>query len=142
MGDSGSQFIGMFLAWLGVRFLWNSVDIKGEFIQSKNFFIPILIYIVTISDTATVTINRILKGQSPFVGGKDHTTHNLVFNGFSERQVSLLFFLISLFGGIFSLFFIYGNKNWDSSSVLISGFVTVILFGLLYISTRLKKSKR
>ncbi|MCX7768346.1 MAG: undecaprenyl/decaprenyl-phosphate alpha-N-acetylglucosaminyl 1-phosphate transferase [Flavobacteriales bacterium] len=142
MGDSGSQFIGMLLAWLGVKFLWNATDVNGQFIQSKNILIPVLVFIVTISDTATVTINRLLKGQSPFVGGRDHTTHNLVFNGFSQRQVAILYLLISLFGGLFAIYFVYGNSSWNTFSIIVSMVVSLFIFLALYSTTRLKKSQR
>jgi UDP-GlcNAc:undecaprenyl-phosphate GlcNAc-1-phosphate transferase len=142
MGDSGSQFIGMLLAWLGVRYLWNATDINGHFIQSKNILIPVLIFIVTISDTATVTINRLLKGQSPFVGGRDHTTHNLVFNGFSQRQVAVLYFLLSIMGGLFAVYYVYGNTEWNTFSITLSGLVIAFIFGGLYSSTRLANSQR
>lgn len=142
MGDSGSQFIGMLLAWLGVRYLWNATDIKGQFIPSKNILIPVLIFIVTISDTATVTINRLLKGQSPFVGGRDHTTHNLVFNGFSQRQVAILYFLLSVLGGLFAVYYVYGNADWNILSIVLSVLVVALIFGGLYSTTRLAKSQR
>ena len=41
---------------------------------SRQFLLPILAFIVPFSDTLTVVINRLSKGKSPFVGGKDHTT--------------------------------------------------------------------
>ncbi len=40
-----------------------------------------------VMDTLTVFIHRLRRGQSPFVGGKDHTTHHLAYLGLSDRQV-------------------------------------------------------
>lgn len=142
MGDSGSQFVGMLLAWLGVRYLWNATDIHGKFIQSKNVLIPVLVFIVTISDTATVTINRILKGKSPFVGGRDHTTHNLVFNGFSQRQVAVLYLLISIMGGVTAVVLVYGSRHWTSSHIAAGISLILLIFCGLYITTRLPRSQR
>jgi UDP-GlcNAc:undecaprenyl-phosphate GlcNAc-1-phosphate transferase len=37
-------------------------------------------FIVPLIDTITVTIRRLMRKQSPFVGGKDHITHHLVIS--------------------------------------------------------------
>jgi UDP-GlcNAc:undecaprenyl-phosphate/decaprenyl-phosphate GlcNAc-1-phosphate transferase len=43
------------------------------------------------ADTLTVIINRLKRGQSPMVGGKDHTTHHLVYRGYTDKQVGFIF---------------------------------------------------
>ncbi len=30
MGDTGSQFLGVFLAFVGIRFFWNAPSIEGD----------------------------------------------------------------------------------------------------------------
>ena len=30
MGDTGSQFLGVFLAFVGIRFFWNTPSIEGQ----------------------------------------------------------------------------------------------------------------
>ncbi|HEX8517139.1 MAG TPA: MraY family glycosyltransferase, partial [Bacteroidia bacterium] len=67
MGDTGSQFLGLFLAAMGIIYFWNTPDVHGKLIQSKQFFVTILTFAIPIIDTTTVTINRLLKGKSPFV---------------------------------------------------------------------------
>ena len=53
----------------------------------------------------TVTIKRLSKWDSPFVGGKDHTTHHLAYLGFSEKQVAAIISLMSIFNlGSFKFF--------------------------------------
>src|SRR5258706_550335 len=98
MGDTGSQFLGVFLSAVGIKFFWQAGTVPpSELIDFRQVIIPILVFIVPIVDTTTVFINRILRKQSPFVGGKDHTTHSLAYIGFSDRQVALTFIGISLF---------------------------------------------
>lgn len=96
MGDSGSQFLGVFLAAASILFFWNQKDEYGGVFEVKQFVIPMLVFIVPLIDTITVSIRRLMRKQSPFVGGRDHTTHHLAFYGFSEQSVMLVLFTISL----------------------------------------------
>lgn len=92
MGDTGSQFLGMFLAYYGIKYLWNSADFQGEIIPAKQFCTVMVAFILPIVDTTFVTITRMMKKRSPFVGGRDHTTHHLSYLGLSDSQVAFLFF--------------------------------------------------
>ena len=73
MGDTGSQYLGVLLAALSIKYLWNPVT-TDEFSISRQFLIPLISFIIPIVDTTTVVVKRISKGKSPFIGGKDHTT--------------------------------------------------------------------
>ena len=90
MGDNGSQFIGTLLAIFGILFLWNIPVIQNNPSELKSFLIVALAFIVPLSDTTTVTINRLMRKQSPFVGGRDHTTHHISYLGFSDRNVAVI----------------------------------------------------
>lgn len=141
MGDSGSQFLGVFLAYLGIKYFWNGVDYHGAAVPAKQFLIAILIFVVPLSDTATVTINRLLKGKSPFVGGRDHTTHHLSYLGFTDRQVAFILILISL-GTLFtSVIVINSIKEWTQFYTFLFGALFLIIFLTLYIISRISKPK-
>jgi len=144
MGDTGSQFLGIFLAAVGIIFLWNGHTSEVFRIQTKQFIVPLLVFIIPIIDTTTVTINRLMKGQSPFVGGKDHTTHHLSYMGLTDRQVALTFLGLSLLSAIMLVIIdIYLPANtWDYQHfALFLGYFTV-LFTFLYGSTRLKRNNK
>lgn len=96
MGDTGSQFLGVFLAAISIIFFWNENEQYAGALQIKQFVMPMLVFIVPLIDTTTVFIRRIMRKQSPFVGGRDHTTHLLVFYGFTEKQVAYILIAISL----------------------------------------------
>lgn len=139
MGDTGSQFLGVFLAAIGILYLWNGHAEINFRIQTKQFIVALLVFIVPIIDTTTVTINRLLKGQSPFVGGKDHTTHHLSYLGLSDRQVALTFFGLSFLSVIFLVIIDQFIERWNywHFGLFIAYFL--ILFGFLYGLTRVNK---
>ncbi len=90
MGDSGSLFLGFTLAVLAI----------AQQQQASNVFavigVPTLIFMLPILDTAMVTITRLMRGQSPARGGRDHASHRLVAFGLSERQALLVLYAVAL----------------------------------------------
>jgi len=98
MGDTGSMFLGVFMATVAILLFWNNRDETTELVQIKQFLIPLMAFLLPITDTTTVFIRRIARGQSPFVGGKDHTTHQLAFLGVPDWGVSSIFSAVSLLG--------------------------------------------
>jgi UDP-GlcNAc:undecaprenyl-phosphate GlcNAc-1-phosphate transferase len=94
MGDSGSLFLGFTLAGLAI----------AQQQQASNVFaviaVPTLIFMLPILDTALVTITRLMRGQSPAQGGRDHTSHRLVAFGLSERQALFVLYGVALFSAI------------------------------------------
>jgi UDP-GlcNAc:undecaprenyl-phosphate GlcNAc-1-phosphate transferase len=106
MGDTGSQFLGAFLSALSIVFIWNFREPDGPYFQIRQFVAPLLIFIVPLIDTATVAIRRMLRGHSPFVGGKDHITHHLAMLGLKDNFVCIAYLLLSLIsGGLFLCLF-------------------------------------
>lgn len=101
MGDTGSMFLGVFIGGLSIPLIWNGNSTglsSGLFIGNIHwaFLLIYLFFFIPITDTATVTINRLISGKSPFIGGRDHTTHHMVYKGFSERQTAIVFSAISI----------------------------------------------
>lgn len=141
MGDTGSQFLGVFLAAIGILYLWNGHAEPDFRIQTKQFIVALLVFIVPIIDTTTVTINRLLKGQSPFVGGKDHTTHHLSYLGLSDRQVALTFFGLSFLSVIFLVIIDRFIVLWEYVHFALFLGYFLILFGFLFGITRVNKRK-
>lgn len=135
MGDTGSQFLGALLAFVGVKFCWNiPVDESGAVAQSVQVLTPLLVFIVPIMDTSFVTIARIMRKQSPFVGGKDHLTHHLSYVGVPEKWVPGLLGLFSLLSGLLVVFF-PTVANWEHSySFIFSGYLLIafVCFFLIY----------
>jgi UDP-GlcNAc:undecaprenyl-phosphate GlcNAc-1-phosphate transferase len=85
MGDAGSLFLGFLLAIIGIK-----LTFPGE--AHLTFFVPILILGIPIFDTVLVVVMRIAHKRNPFSGGRDHTSHRLVYVGIPVRAtVSLIY---------------------------------------------------
>jgi UDP-GlcNAc:undecaprenyl-phosphate GlcNAc-1-phosphate transferase len=139
MGDTGSQFLGVFLAAIGIKYFWNAEPPTGDFISARNLLLPLIVFIMPIIDTTSVVINRIAKGQSPFIGGKDHTTHALAYLGFSDRQVALVFLAITLVSLIIVIICEKFLLNWNHVYTLIFSAYLLFMFSIFFYATRAKK---
>ena len=95
MGDTGSQFLGIFLAAIGIMYFWNDNYVTSEFSPARQFTLSVMGFILPILDTTVVVTNRLLKGRSPFIGGKDHTTHSLAYMGLTDRKVGIVYMVLA-----------------------------------------------
>jgi UDP-GlcNAc:undecaprenyl-phosphate GlcNAc-1-phosphate transferase len=141
MGDTGSQMLGVLLAAVGVIFFWNNEAMLIDHSWYSKIAIVLTAFIVPIGDSITVTINRIKRGQSPFVGGRDHTTHHLFYAGLTNKQVAYVMIALSStsLGLITGLKFIPNLNLPFYMSFLFLFSASAIIF--LYSTTVWKKSK-
>lgn len=105
MGDNGSQLLGILLAYFSIKYVWNSGQTYLGFNHEQILFVG-LMFLIPLTDTTTVAINRFLAGHSPFVGDRYHTTHCLVYKGLSIPKTVLLLDTITIIGTVSSWFFI------------------------------------
>ena len=121
MGDGGSLFLGLTLAALAIT--------RED--QASNVLavigVPTLIFLLPILDTAMVSVTRLLRGQSPAQGGRDHTSHRLVSLGLSERQTLLILMGVAFFSGLSAV--ILESLSYNLSLLLIP--LVVLIFTLL-----------
>jgi UDP-GlcNAc:undecaprenyl-phosphate/decaprenyl-phosphate GlcNAc-1-phosphate transferase len=111
MGDSGSLFIGFTLAALAIARVPQASDVIAV------LGVPTLIFLLPILDTSLVTVTRILRGQSPAHGGRDHTSHRLIAFGLSERQAVMILYGVAILAGSFGI--ILESIDYAISLVLI-----------------------
>lgn len=142
MGDTGSQFLGILLAAIGILYFWNRGESSGIEIQSKQIITSVIMFAIPIIDTTTVFIKRIRRKQSPFVGGKDHTTHHISYLGFSDRQVAWIFAGISLLNLLIASFVINFMNNWTIWYTLLLSLYVLILFVVLFYIANINTSKK
>ncbi|MFB6257454.1 MAG: MraY family glycosyltransferase [Flavobacteriales bacterium] len=137
LGDCGTQFLGLLLAYIGIRIFWTSPE--AEAVTSGYGFLThsltlMLLFWSSLLDTITVFILRILKGYSPLQGGKDHTTHALSYFGMSERNVNLLFFLWSAVNASLAYYVIRTPALSTLELMALLAYI-LITFALVFINT-------
>lgn len=132
MGDTGSQFLGAFLAAFGIVYIWNTKEAEGSYIFSKQIILVLTVFALPVIDTTTVTLKRLFKGKSPFVGGKDHTTHHLFYIVQSERKVAIIFAILSALSTFFGVAIICYLKTWNYIHVIFFSLYFLIIFSVLF----------
>jgi UDP-GlcNAc:undecaprenyl-phosphate GlcNAc-1-phosphate transferase len=124
MGDAGSLFIGFTLACLGALGSWKSPTVPTSVI------IPLLVLAYPIFDTTLVVILRLRRGQSPFVGGRDHSSHRLVNLGLGRVESVLLIYLFSLSHALTAL--LVSSVTLRLSLLALAGSASVLfIFGMV-----------
>lgn len=136
MGDTGSQFLGVFLAYVGIRYFWNSTSPWGDAEPWRQAAVTLVVFLLPIADTTTVTVNRMLKGRSPFVGGRDHTTHHLGYAGLSDAQVAFVYAGL----GLLNVFMVFCSVkfigSWRNLHTIIYVAYSISIAGALFVLTR------
>lgn len=134
MGDGGSQFIGVLVAFFTIKVLFSSdLVVGGSILLGPALALTMLA--PAAADTLAVVINRLKKGQSPMVGGKDHTTHHLVYSGKTDKQVWYLFLFLSIFSCGITIFVYQLASSSPYAAILVAFFYFLSLFGFLYRNT-------
>lgn len=128
MGDSGSMFIGFFLASAAL------VNVAGG--RSRSLLpvlaVPILVLFIPIFDTTFVTILRKISGRSVSLGGRDHTSHRLVALGMSERHAVWMLYGFAALSGVLALF--VQRVKIDVSLAAIAGFTILLTLLGVYLA--------
>ena len=124
MGDAGSLFVGFTLACLAAMGSWQSPTVPTSVI------IPILVLAYPIFDTTLVVILRIHRGQSPVMGGHDHSSHRLVNLGLGRVEAVLLIYLFSLSHALTAL--LVSSVTLRLSLLALAGSASVLfIFGMV-----------
>jgi UDP-GlcNAc:undecaprenyl-phosphate GlcNAc-1-phosphate transferase len=118
MGDAGSQLLGFTIAYLSVL-LTQDTD------TPLSSALPLLLLGVPLVDTATVMIERIAAGRSPFSADRNHLHHRLLALGFDHAEavaasygVQALFFLAA--------WFMRFDSDLDVCSAFLVGAITLV----------------
>jgi UDP-GlcNAc:undecaprenyl-phosphate/decaprenyl-phosphate GlcNAc-1-phosphate transferase len=90
MGDCGSMFIGYVVAGLCTLSLWG----QGR-ATAVTWMVPLLTMALPLFDTCFVIVRRKLEGRAITQGGRDHTSHRLVYFGFAERDAVILLYAVA-----------------------------------------------
>lgn len=92
MGNGGSAFLGFAIAWMTFSLTQNPNYPVTPALAL--WFVP-----VPVMDTLVLMIRRMRKGQSPFVGDRNHIHHLMLEGGFGPSQAALILAGFTLFCG-------------------------------------------
>ena len=124
MGDSGSMVIGFGLASLALAASWT---VAGT--TAATILLPLLVLAIPILDTTLVTIARLVEKRPVTQGGRDHTSHRLVYYGLSETKAVLLLAIVaSAIGATALAYNVLDNGRLTAVGVLVT-FVLLVQFG-------------
>ncbi len=130
MGDSGSMLLGYISAIWGIKYIWNLGNLIPNI--SYHWVVPFIliavIYCLPIFDTTITFLKRLIYRRSPLLGGKDHTTHHLIYLGLSNSHVLFLMMLISILNIIVSFNFINHIDHLNSFFYLGIFLYLIIIF--------------
>jgi len=79
MGNGGSMFLGLLLAWIFIQSAQGEDRIVTPVTALWVFALPLL-------DTVCIMIRRVIKGRSPFAPDREHFHHILLVAGYSVKQ--------------------------------------------------------
>ena len=136
MGDSGAQLIGFGLASLALAASWT---VAGTTVAT--ILLPLLILAIPILDTTLVTVARLVEKRPVTQGGRDHTSHRLVYYGLSETKAVLLLAIVaSAIGATALAYNVLDNGRLTAIGVLVT-FVLLVQFGS-FLSDLEERSRR
>jgi UDP-GlcNAc:undecaprenyl-phosphate GlcNAc-1-phosphate transferase len=130
MGDSGSLIIGFILGVLTVRTTYLR---PGQNFAAGWYSIlaPVIVLALPLYDLIVVSIIRVSRGKSPFVGDTNHFSHRLVARGMSRRTAVLCLYLITACTSIAAILLPHVDSTFGailiaSQTVLILGVVALL----------------
>jgi len=132
MGDSGSHFLGLFLAGLALA--------PGSGLSRSLAAVvaaPALILGVPILDTTLVTIGRVLEGRPVSQGGQDHTSHRFVALGIPEKRTLWLLWSMAAAGGAIGVLLRSAERG---TALLLGGMLVcmLVLVGAYLLAVRFR----
>ncbi len=110
LGDSGSNLIGFWVAWIAIYSSQNAIYSIEPITMLWFIAVPFL-------DCIGLIFSRIKKGKSWSTAGRDHIHHKLM-QKFSSRGTLLVILTITLITGLFGILF---EKIWPS-------YISMLLF--------------
>jgi UDP-GlcNAc:undecaprenyl-phosphate GlcNAc-1-phosphate transferase len=130
MGDCGSLFLGFGIAALGL-IVQQQTSVGGPVAVA---LVPLAVLAIPILDTTLVTVVRSWAGRPVSQGGRDHTSHRLVFLGLSETHAVLMLYGLSLLSGGLALALLFVDVTLFYA---LSGFVGI---GLAVVGVHLARA--
>ncbi|MEA2734854.1 MAG: UDP-GlcNAc:undecaprenyl-phosphate/decaprenyl-phosphate GlcNAc-phosphate transferase [Humisphaera sp.] len=127
MGDSGSLVIGFLLGVLTVRtqYLAHGQDWGAGWYA---VFAPQIVLAVPLYDLIVVSVIRLSRGKSPFVGDTNHFSHRLVARGMSRRTAVLTLYLLTAATSVAAILLPYVQSTFAAMLIFVQ---TLLVLGVV-----------
>jgi UDP-GlcNAc:undecaprenyl-phosphate GlcNAc-1-phosphate transferase len=102
LGDGGSYFLGYMVAALSIL-----TSAKSQ--VGATILMPILAFGVPLLDTITSPLRRFVRGKKMFAPDREHVHHNLIAKGWSQRQVVVFLYGVTVFLAVMAVLIV--NKR-------------------------------
>jgi UDP-GlcNAc:undecaprenyl-phosphate GlcNAc-1-phosphate transferase len=124
LGDTGSQFIGFFIAAVTIA---GTAQYKG--IAAMTLLIPILLMFIPLSDTLLAILRRLKHRKGIFTRDQHHLHHKMLKRGLTPRTINYICYFITFLFGLIALGFSFADKNL-LFTILIC--LAIIVFVVIY----------
>jgi UDP-GlcNAc:undecaprenyl-phosphate/decaprenyl-phosphate GlcNAc-1-phosphate transferase len=116
MGDAGSLYLGFVLSVVALH-------LRSYASLRVTFLVPVMVLAVPIFDTTLVVVARLIQRRSPFQGGRDHTSHRLVFVGLPVPAAVVLIYALTMATGWLGVIMSQVSRG---TSFLLAGWVAAV----------------
>ena len=125
MGDAGALFLGTLMASLTIRLKPQTSE------DVLSYSIPIFLMAIPLLDTSVAVISRIIRGKSPFTGGRDHLSHRLIREEYSKQKAVIILWVLTFIYGLMAFMLTQIHRFTNLLTTLCLGF-WFILFIYFY----------
>jgi UDP-GlcNAc:undecaprenyl-phosphate GlcNAc-1-phosphate transferase len=127
MGDSGSLLIGLLLGVLTTLTTFLPKE-RSWGAGWYAVFAPVIVLAVPLYDLIVVSMIRISRGKSPFVGDTNHFSHRLVARGMSRRTAVLCLYLITAATSVAAIILPHVQNTFAAVLIFVQ---TVLVLGVV-----------
>jgi len=131
MGDTGSLFLGFFLAVTSLNMSY--VVRESDSLMPVTIIVPLLVLSLPIFDTLSVMAIRWREKRPLFRGDKRHFSHRLVDFGMSQRGAVVFIYLVAISIGVGASFLPY-LPGWAAVLVLLQTTAIYAMITILMIT--------
>ncbi len=128
MGDTGSSFIGTFLAVCTIMFINNNYALAPSIFKFNAYIgTAVGLLIIPILDTTRIFAKRVLSGKSPLLPDRNHIHHLLLDLGLKHNEAALILFGVNAF----FVLLVISLKSYSDMVVLPAVLSTAIILGVI-----------
>lgn len=119
MGDTGALFIG---------FVLSNIALGGRYSVHNHLGVisPIILLLIPVYETFFISSLRLSRGESPFLGSKDHFALRLETIGFKRNKILILTYLVGLVFLVSSILVVISYNIFLPLIILILIFLFII----------------